>query len=285
LRLHIFEDEVEAEVAAQNRAWRPAVLVAAALTLTACEGGATDATDATDAVKDERNAAGKGERNAAGEMQADSLRLFRGASSVQVTTRSAVAMGAPVEISVDRERNCRVVARSEVFRVLVERGGRTWMTWREDLVRLGTATEENAELRGELLGKWLRLSHDGRIRKSMVDLCALTPLRDLTDQMARPGSRTVREADVTEQGERLVPLRQGERGNSATAYVKAYGEPYLRKLVVDLAASVPESVDFEFHAYGEPVVVEPPKTSETVSSARIEALAERDLAAGLPEKP
>lgn len=159
------------------------------------------------------------------------------------------------------------------------------MTWREDLLKLATASEENAELRGELLGKWLRLSHDGRIRKSMVDLCALTPLRDLTDQMAQPGRRTVREAEVTEQGERLVPLRQGEPGNSATAYVTSGGKPYIRKLVVDLAASVPEPVDFEFHAYGEPVVVEPPKASETVNSVRIEAWAERDLAAGLPEKP
>lgn len=66
--------------------------MAAALTLTACGGGATDATDA---VKDERNAAGEGEQDAAGEMLADSLRLFQGASSVQVTTRSAVAMGPP----------------------------------------------------------------------------------------------------------------------------------------------------------------------------------------------
>ncbi|MBT2383294.1 hypothetical protein [Streptomyces sp. ISL-11] len=238
----------------------------ATLTLTACESGAQSA----DADKARANA----------ELLSRSLQLFKDAPSVQVSTKAAVAMGGRVEISVDRENNCRVVAQNELFRVLVDHGGRTWMSWSDTYLDAG-ASPEGAQLYKELHGKWLELSHDGKIRKSMVETCALAAVHEIADKMTAPGKGAFRDAEVTEQGERLIPLRQGERGNSVTVYAKADGKPYARKIVVDMPTVAPEPVDFQFHAYGEPASVKPPKATETVHSARIEALAERNLAAGL----
>ncbi|WP_188273499.1 hypothetical protein [Streptomyces sp. CBMA152] len=238
------------------------------LTLTACEGGASSA--------------GENGRRADSELLSQSLQLFKAASSVRVSADSAVAMGGRVDISVDRDDNCRVTAQNRVFHVAVERGGRTWMNWSDDLLDIGAVSPEGVQLKQELSGKWLELSPKGRIHRSMADLCALTAVRQLADQMATPGRRAVRDTEITEQGERLVPLRQGGQGNSVTVYVKADGTPYMRRLTVDMPTVAPQPVDFQFQGYGESVTVQPPKVTQTVRSARIEALAEKNLAAGLP---
>ncbi|MGP4087546.1 hypothetical protein [Streptomyces sp. KR55] len=99
--------------------------------------------------------------------------------------------------------------------------------------------------------------------------------------MSDPGQRATRKPDITVDGERLVPLRRGEKGNSVTAYVEVGDKPYPRKLVVDIPTFAPTPVDFRLDAYGEPVTVDPPAASRTIRSAPIEALAEDHLAAGL----
>ncbi|WP_189894112.1 hypothetical protein [Streptomyces canarius] len=242
-----------------------------ALGLTSCESGTGDA--------------GKDRQGTDGELLSRSVRLFEDASSVRVTARAAVAMGSSVEISADRKANCRVDAQNEAFHVAVRSGGRTWMRWSDSLLERSSALgAEEQELYQGLHGKWLELDRDGRIRKSMVDLCALNPVRTIAEQLSAPGQRASRGPAVTENGERLIPLRQGEEGNSLTVFVKADGKPYPRKLVVDMPTFASEPVDFQLDAYGDHVSVEPPKAAETVRSARIEALAERHLAAGLPSR-
>ncbi|MDN3261252.1 hypothetical protein QWJ26_15805 [Streptomyces sp. CSDS2] len=129
--------------------------------------------------------------------------------------------------------------------------------------------------------KWLALSTDGRIRKSMTDLCQLTALRQVVDQISASGLNTVRQAETTEDGERLTPLRQGSDGNSVTTYVAANGKPYPRKIVVDAPTFNPLPVDFRLSSYGEPVTITPPEDTRTVRSANVEAMAEDDLAANL----
>ncbi|WP_327257247.1 hypothetical protein [Streptomyces sp. NBC_01244] len=239
-----------------------------ALALTACEGGASSS--------------GSTKQGTDGELLAQSIQLFRDTPSVRVTAKAAVAMGSGVEISVDRDKNCRVDAQGGFFHVAVERGGRTWMSWSDDYLQRAATSPDGERLDKELRGKWLELGQDGRIRKSMVDLCALTALRSATDQLAEPRQSATREPETTEDGERLVPLRRGEDGNSVTAYVDAGEKPYPRKLVVDVATFAPTPVEFWLGAYGEAVTVEPPAALQTVRSAAIEALAEKNLAAGLP---
>ncbi|MBF6048400.1 hypothetical protein GO001_24840 [Streptomyces sp. NRRL B-1677] len=236
------------------------------LTLTACGGGARSA----EANKERANR----------DLLSRSLQLFKDAPSVRVSTKAAVAMGGLVEISVDREKNCSVVAQNEVFRVRIERGGRAWMTWSDAYLNAGFS-KDGPELFKGLHGKWLELSQDGKIRKSMVDTCALPPVHEIADKMAAPGKGAYRDAEVTEEGERLTPLRQGDRGNSVTVFAKADGKPYVRKIVVDMPTVAPEPIEFLIPAYGEPVTVTPPRASETVRSTHLEALAEKNLATGL----
>ncbi|MFF5700922.1 hypothetical protein ACFY7H_00140 [Streptomyces sp. NPDC012794] len=240
------------------------------LALTACEGGASRA--------------GNTKQSTDGELLSRSMQLFRDAPSVRVAAKAAVAFGSGVEISVDRDKNCRVDAQSGFFQVAVERGGRTWMKWSDDHLQKSATKPNGKRLEKELRGKWLELGQEGRIRKSMVDLCALTPLRTVTDQLVKPGQRATREPETTEDGMRIVPVRWGEAGNSVTAYLVAGEEPYPHKIVVDIPGFALEPVDFWLADYGEPVRVEPPAASQTVRSAAIEALAEQDLALGLPSR-
>ncbi|MEU9945538.1 hypothetical protein [Streptomyces lavendulae] len=242
-----------------------------ALTLTACQGEASSSGSNT-----------KRGNDADGKLLSRSMQLFRDASSVRVTARSAVAMGSAVEISVDRDKNCRVDAQNGFFRVAVERGGRTWMKWREDLLDNAATTPDGERLDKALGGKWLELGQDGRIRKSMVDLCTMASLHNVANVLADPRQRAIREPETTENGERVVPVRRGEDRNSVTAYVAVGEKPYPRKLVVDIATFSPTPVEFKLDAYGEPVTVTPPPASLTVRSAPVEALAEKNLAAGLP---
>ncbi|MFD8141743.1 hypothetical protein [Streptomyces sp. NPDC059708] len=244
------------------------------LALTACEGGASSA-----------GSAGSSKQSADGVLLSQSMQLFRDSPSVRVTARSAVAMGSGVGISVDRDKNCRVEAQGGFFKVAVERGGRTWMTWSDDSLQKAATGPDGERLKKELRGKWLELAEEGRIRKSMVDLCALTPLRTVTDQLARPSKHTARQPETTEDGERLVPLRLAEGNMSVTAFIKDGEKPYPHKLIVNIPTFAPTPVDFWLDAYGEPVTVAPPAAAQTVRSASIEALAERHLAAGLPSSP
>ncbi|MCZ0211220.1 hypothetical protein OZK63_38265 [Streptomyces sp. UMAF16] len=212
------------------------------------------------------------------ELLGRSLRLYKDAPSVTVTARAGVAMGSPVAISTDRRRNCRVHAQNGAFEVIIERGDRTWMSWGADFLSLRGTDDP---LYQALNGKWLALSTDGRIRKSMTDLCRLTALRQVVDQISAPGRNTVRQAETTEDGERLTPLRQGSDGNSVTTYVAANGKPYPRKIVVDVPTFNPLPVDFHLSSYGDPVTIKPPKDTQTVRSAHVEAMAENDLAPNL----
>ncbi|GGY06642.1 hypothetical protein GCM10010324_61780 [Streptomyces hiroshimensis] len=246
-------------------------MACAALTLTACESGASG----------DGKGKGKDDERANGKLLSQSLQLFKDAPSVRVSYQMTEGSEVRVEVSSDRQNNCHVVAENEAFRFDVERGGRAWMRWSDAYLDMGSAGADGAQANKELRGKWLELSHDSKIRKNMAERCALTDMRKLADQMTGPHRGAYRDAEVTEQGERLIPLRQGDQGNSVTTYVQADGKPYPRKLVMDTpkVASVP--VDVRFLAYGEPVAVEPPKDSQTVRSARIEALAEKNLALGL----
>ncbi|MFJ3876895.1 hypothetical protein ACIPW5_05505 [Streptomyces sp. NPDC090077] len=262
-----------------SRARRLAVAGAAAgmvLALTACEGGAS-------------GAGGTGQGAEDGALFAESVRLFRDAPSVRVTAPSAVALGSRVAIFVDRDKNCRVDAQNGFFRVVVERGGRTWVRWSEDYLQRDAHTPDGERLEKALSGKWLELGQEGRIRKSMVDLCALTPLRSVADELVKPGRRAVREPETTENGERLLPLRWGEEPSTVTAYVKPGAKPgdkaYPRKLAVDIVGFSLTPVDFLLDGYGEPVAAQPPAAALTVRSASIEALAEKHLAVGLHGSP
>ncbi|MFE0043711.1 hypothetical protein [Streptomyces albireticuli] len=100
------------------------------------------------------------------------------------------------------------MAQNKTFHVLVERGGRTWMKWSDD---------------------YLDLAAD----------------RDIAGKMAAPGKGALRDTEVTEQGEHLIPLRQGEEGNAVTVYAKADGKPCPRKIVVDMPIAAPEPVEFQ----------------------------------------
>jgi hypothetical protein len=245
--------------------------VGATLALAACESGAGGA--ATDLQSTD------------GALLSQSFQLFKESPSVRVTARAAVAMGTRVEIATDRRKNCLADAQNGFFQVAVERGGRTWMRWSDDVLDPARAiSARQTELSKGLRGKWLQLSSDGRIRKSMVDLCALAAVHTIAEQLSQPGQQAVREAEVSENGERLAPLRQGEKGHSVTAYVTTDGKPYPRKIVVDMPTFAPEPVDFLLDAYGDPVSVKPPETSRTVRSEHLEALAEEELAAGLPSR-
>lgn len=254
-----------------NKTRWPAVLgaVGAALALTACGG------EAGGAVTDPQSTDGA--------LLSQSFQLFKQAPSVRVTARAAVAMGTRVEITTDRRKNCLADAQNGFFQAAVEHGGRTWIRWSDDVLDPARAiSARQTELSKGLRGKWLELSDNGRIRKSMVDLCTLATVHTIAEQLSQPGQRAVREDEVNdENGERLAPLRQGEKGNSVTAYVKTDGKPYPRKIVVDMPTFAPEPVDFLLDAYGDPVSVKPPERSRTVRSEHLEALAEKELAAGL----
>jgi hypothetical protein len=212
------------------------------------------------------------------ELLQESLRLFKNASSVTVTARAAVAMGSPVTISTDRQRNCRINAQNGAFQVMIEHGDRTWINWDKELLGLRGTDDP---LYQALNGKWLELSTGGRIRKSMTDLCHLTVLNQVVDQISAPGRSTVRQAETTQDGQRLTPLRQGTDESAVTTYVTANGKPYPRKILVDVPTFNPEPVDFQLGSYGDPVAVKPPKDTLTVRSTRIETMAEENLAAGL----
>ncbi|MEU2435959.1 hypothetical protein ABZ595_07130 [Streptomyces rubradiris] len=212
------------------------------------------------------------------ELLGRSLRLYKDAPSVTVTTRAAVTMGSPVAVSTDRRHNCRIHAQNGAFEVMVERGDRTWMSWGGGFLSLRGTDDP---LYQALNGKWLALSTDGRIRKSMTDLCQLTALRQVVEQISAPGRNTARQPETTEDGERLTPLRQGSDGNSVTTFVAANGKPYPRKIVVDVPTFNPLPVDFHLSSYGTPVTIKPPEDTKTVSSANIEAMAEDELAANL----
>ncbi|MFH8939489.1 hypothetical protein [Streptomyces griseosporeus] len=212
------------------------------------------------------------------ELLKESLQLFKNAPSVTVTTRAAVAMGSPVAISMDRQHNCRINAQNGAFQVLVEHGDRTWIKWNE--IFLGLQGTDDP-LYQTLNGKWLELSTEGRIRKSMTDLCHLTVLNQVIDQISAPGRSTARQPETTQDGERLTPLRQGTDGNAVTTYVMAQGKPYPHKILVDVPTFNPEPVTFQLSSYGEPVTVKPPKDTLTVRSAQTEAMAEKTLVAGL----
>ncbi|MFJ2730078.1 hypothetical protein [Streptomyces collinus] len=256
-----------------GKARRLAVLGAlgVALGLTSCESGV--------------GGAGEDRQGTDGALLSQSLRLFEDASSVRVTARAAVAMGSSVEITADREENCRVDAQNQAFHVVLQGGGRTWMRWSDALLDRGAALgPEERQLYQGLHGKWLELDRHGRIRESMVDLCALDAVHTIANQMSGPGRRAERRPVVTENGERLLPLRQGEKGNSLTVFVKADGKPYPRKLVIDMPTFASEPVGFKFDLYGGPVSAEPPEAATTVRSARLEALAETHLASGLPSR-
>lgn len=240
-----------------------------AVLLTGCESG--------------ESAAGTDPQSADGDPMAQSFQLLNKATSVRVTAPAAVSMGSDVEVTTDRRKNCRADARNGFFHVAIERGGRTWMRWSDEALNPARAiSASQIELSKGLRGKWLELSEDGRIGKSMIDLCALTAVHAIAEQLSQPGQHAVREAEVKENGERLAPLRRGEKGNSVTAYIKADGEPYPRKIVMDMPTFAPEPVEFRLDSYGDPVRVKPPGTLTTIRSEHLEALAEKELAAGLP---